>query len=122
MFATATQKIQLKTRLSKQCEFCNYLLDKSLITQGCQSGSICQSGPGGLVVQGGPGYPGGPGCPDGPGCPGCPDLQCGPGGLGCLGGPGDQVCQCIWFTWSTQSNYRENLRCHACDILTDMGK
>ena len=58
---------------------------------------VCQSGSVGL---------GGPGC------------QCGPGGQGCLGGqggPGDQVCQCIWFTWSQQSNYRENLRCHACD-------
>ena len=30
-------------------------------------------------------------------------------------GPGDEVCQCIWFTWSKQSDYRENLRCHACD-------
>ena len=45
-----------------------------------------------------------------------------PGGQGYLGGqggPGDQVCQCIWFTWSKQSNYQENLRCHACDTLTD---
>ena len=77
---------------------CNYILDKSLISQ------VCQSGPGG---------PGGPGC------------QCGAGGQGCLGGqgsPGDQVCQCIWFTWSKQSDYRDNLRCHACDKLTDMGK
>ena len=48
---------------------------------------------------------------------------------GCLGGqsgPGDQVCQCIWFAWSKQSNYRKNLGCHACDGLTnthtDMGK
>ena len=63
---------------SKQCEFCNYLYDKSWISQGCQSGSIGQSGSGG---------PGGPGGPDGPGDPG------GPGGQGCLGGqggPGDQ--------------------------------
>ena len=52
---------------------------------------VCQSGSVGL---------GGPGC------------QCGPGGQG---GPGDQVCQCVWFPWSKQSNYRENLRCHACD-------
>ena len=57
----------------------------------------------------------GPGGPVGPGGPGSPG---GPGGEGCLGGqsgPGDQVCQCIWFAWSKQSNYRENLRCHACD-------
>ena len=50
--------------------------------------------------------------PGGTGGPGC---QCGPGGQGCLGGPGDQVCQCIWFTWYKQSDYQENLRCHACD-------
>ena len=31
---------------------------------------------------------------------------------GVQGGPGDQVCQCIWFTWSKQSDYRKNLRCH----------
>ena len=31
-----------KTRSSKQCEFCNYLLDNSLIIQGCQNGSIGQ--------------------------------------------------------------------------------
>ena len=42
---------------------------------------VCQSGSVGL---------GGPGC------------QCGPGGQG---GPGDQVCQCIWFTWSKQKGY-----------------
>ena len=52
---------------------------------------VCQSGSVGL---------GGPGC------------QCGPGGQG---GPGDQVCQCIWFTWSKQSVYGEILRCHAFD-------
>ena len=54
----------------------------------------------------------------GPGGPGGSGFQCGPGGQGCLGGqggPGDQVCQCLWFTWSKQSDYRENLRCHACD-------
>ena len=59
---------------------------------------VCQSGSVGL---------GGPGC------------QCGPGGQGCLGGqggPGDQVCHCIWCK---QSDYRENLRCHACDLLTN---
>ena len=39
----------------------------------------------------------------------------GPGGQGGQGGPGDQICQCIWFTWSKQSDYRENLRCHASD-------
>ena len=86
----------METRPSKQCEFCIYLHDKSL--------NQCR--PGG---QKGPGDSGGPG---GPG------RQCGPGGQGCLGGqrgPGDQVCQCIWFTWSKQSDYRENLRCHACD-------
>ena len=69
--------------------------------------------PGCLDGQGGPGGPGGPGSPGGPGGQGC---------LGGQGGPGDQVCQCIWFTWSKQSDYWENLRCHACDILTDMGK
>ena len=39
----------------------------------------------------------------------------GPGGPVGQAGPGDQVCQCIWFPWSKQSNYRDNLRCHACD-------
>ena len=66
-------------------------------------------------VPGGSGGPGGPGGPVGPGSPG------GPGGQGCLGGqsgPDDQVCQCIWFARSKQSNYRENLRCHTCDTLT----
>ena len=43
------------TRPSKQCEFCNYLLDKSLISQGCQSGSTGHSGPGGANGTGGPG-------------------------------------------------------------------
>ena len=50
-----------------------------------------------------------------------PGDQCdpgGPGGPGGQGGPGDQVCQGMWFSWSKQSNYRENLRCHACDGLT----
>ena len=64
-------------------------------------------------------FVGSPGGPDGPGC------QCGPGGQGCLdgqGGPGEQVCQCIWFTCSKQSDYLENLRCHACDTLTDRAK
>ena len=54
----------------------------------------------------GTGGPGGPGCQCGPG---------GPGGQGCLGSPGDQVCQCILFLWSKQSNDRKNLRCHVCD-------
>ena len=40
-------------------------------------------------------------------------------GQGCLGGPGDQVCLFIWFTWFKQSNYRENVRCHACDWHTN---
>ena len=58
------------------------------------------------------------GCSGGPGGPGGPDGLGGQGCLGGQGGPGNQVCQCIWFTWSQQSNYRENLRCHACDTLT----
>ena len=37
---------------SKECEFRNNLLDKSSISQGCQSGP---GGPGGPVGQGGPG-------------------------------------------------------------------
>ena len=53
------------TRPSKQFEFCNYLLDKSLISQGYQSGFIGQCRPGGPVVpssgQGGPGGQGGQG-------------------------------------------------------------
>ena len=44
-----------QTKPSKQWEFCNYLLYKSVVSRGCQSGSIGQSGPGG------PGLPGGPG-------------------------------------------------------------
>ena len=35
----------VRTRPSKQCEFCNYLYDRSLISQGCQSGSNGQRGP-----------------------------------------------------------------------------
>ena len=54
----------MQTRPSKQYEFCNYLLDKSFISQGCQIGSIGQSGPGG---PGGVGSPGGPGGQGGPG-------------------------------------------------------
>ena len=50
--------LQKKTRPSKQYQFCNYPLDKSLISQTYQSGSISQSGPssgqGGLQ---GPGSP-----------------------------------------------------------------
>ena len=45
------------TRPSKQCGFCNYLLDQSLISQDCQSGLIGQSGRGGA---------GCPNCPRGP--------------------------------------------------------
>ena len=30
-------------------------------------------------------------------------CQCGPGGQG------DQVCRCIWFTWSKQLNYQKKL-------------
>ena len=37
----------IRTRPSKQCEFCNYLLDKSLISQGCLSGDSSDSGLGG---------------------------------------------------------------------------
>ena len=62
-----------------------------------------------LDGQGGPGNPGGPGSPGGPGGQGC---------LGGQSGPDDQVCQCIWFAWSKQSYYRENLRFHACDKQT----
>ena len=58
-----------QTRPSKQCECCNYLLDKSLISQGCLSG---------------PAGPGPPGGQDGPGC------QCGPSGQGGKGGQCDQ--------------------------------
>ena len=69
-----------KSRPSKQCEFCNYLLVKCFISQGCQSDLIGQNGPGSPDGSGGPGGPGGPGgksCQDGPG---------GPGGLGGPGG------------------------------------
>ena len=52
-------------------------------------------------------------------CPGGPGGPVGQGCLGGQGGPGDQVCQCIWFPWSKQSNYRENLRYHTCDTQTD---
>ena len=74
-----------------------FILISRLTSQGFQSASI------------GPGGPSGPGGPDGLGGQGC---------LGGQGGPGNQVCQCIWFTWSKQSNYLQNLRCHACDTLT----
>ena len=47
----------LLTRPSKQCGFCNYLLDQSLISQDCQSGLIGESGRG---------------------CAGCPNYPCGP--------------------------------------------
>ena len=84
----------------------NYL-NSAFILKNCLISRDRQSG---LIGQGGQGGPGGPGSPDGPGGQGC---------LGGQSGPGDQVCQCIWFAWSKQSNYRENLRCHACDGLTD---
>ena len=67
---------------SKQCEFCNYDRDKSLISQGCQSGSIAQGGPGGWsrwLVQGGPDGscgPYGPGDPSGQGGPGGEVVMC----------------------------------------------
>ena len=38
------EKERETTRSSKQCEFCNYVRDKSLISQGCQSGSISPDG------------------------------------------------------------------------------
>ena len=73
------EKERETTRSSKQCEFCNYVRDKSLISQGCQSGSISPGGQGGQGFQcgqGGQGGTGGLGDPVGPGC------QCGPGGPG----------------------------------------
>ena len=42
-----------KARSGKQCEFCNYLLDKSLISQGCQSGPGDPGDQGGRGGQGG---------------------------------------------------------------------
>ena len=41
-----------------------------------------------------------------PGGKGCLGGQGGPGGRGGPDGPGDQVCQCIWFTLSKQSDCR----------------
>ena len=73
------EKERETTRSSKQCEFCNYVRDKSLISQGCQSGSISpdgQGGPGFQCGQSGQGGTGGLGDPGGRGC------QCGPGGPG----------------------------------------
>ena len=58
---------KVTTRPNEQCEFCNYLLGKSLISPDYQGGL---GGPGGLVGPtglGGPGGPGGPGCPGGHG-------------------------------------------------------
>ena len=78
--------LQKKTRPSKQYQFCNYPLDKSLISQSFQSGLICQSGPGcpggpssGQGGQGGQGDPVGQG-----GYTGLqgPDSPCGVGGTG----------------------------------------
>ena len=34
--------------------------------------------------------------------------------------PSDKVCQILWFTWSKQSDYKGNSRCHACDTRTDL--
>ena len=48
-----------RPRPTKQSEFCNYLLDKFLITQAFQSGLIGQGGPGGPFGPFGPGGPGG---------------------------------------------------------------
>ena len=56
--------LKSKTRPSKQCGFCKYLLDNPFISHSRQSGSNGQSGPGG---PGGPQGPGGPGGPSGPG-------------------------------------------------------
>ena len=42
-----------KYQKTRQCEICNCLLDKSLISQNCQSGLIGQNGPSGPI--GGPG-------------------------------------------------------------------
>ena len=68
-------KEEMQYRPCKQCELCCYFLDKSLISQGYQSG------PGGPSSrQGGPGHQGGQGDPVG---------QDGPGSPGCLGGSGD---------------------------------
>ena len=48
------------TRPSKQCEFCNHLLDKSLSSQGGLIGQSVPGGPGGTSSgQGGPGGQGG---------------------------------------------------------------
>ena len=33
----------------------------------------------------------------------------------------DMHSENIWFSWSKSSNYREKLRCHACDRRTDGG-
>ena len=46
--STFEQRLQ-QTRPSKQCGFCNYLLDLSLISQDCHSGLIGQSGQGAKV-------------------------------------------------------------------------
>ena len=34
----------------------------------------------------------------------------------------DMHLENIWFSWSKPSNYREKLRCHACDKLAENGK
>ena len=71
-----TNKRTLKykgTRPSKQCGFCNYILDQSVISQDCQSGLIGQSSRGGA---------GCPNCPGGPGDPSGPSGSSGPSGQG----------------------------------------
>ena len=68
-----------QTRPSKQCRFCDYLLDLSLISQDCQSCWIGQSGRAGA---GCPNCPGGPGCPSGQGGQSRGSLQRVPGGQG----------------------------------------
>ena len=44
---------------------------------------------------------------------GGPGGPCGPGGQG---GPGDQVCHCIWFTWSKQSDYHRKDKSRKLEI------
>ena len=62
-----------RTRPNTQCEFCNYLLDYSLISQDCQSGLIGQSSRGGA---------GCPNCPGGPGGRSGSSGSSGPSGQG----------------------------------------
>ena len=46
-----THKILYPTRPSKQCKFCDYLLDRPLISQDFQSGPIDQSSPAGPSIK-----------------------------------------------------------------------